>query len=100
MSENTATRIVVVSYPTGLCLRGAGSISQLAREFQSRIEIVKDGQRVNATDALQVVSLAAECGSQLVLEATGADAEEALNALEKLFADNFGLAADFPSTIG
>ena len=64
----------------------------LARGFQSRIEIVKDGQRVS-TDALEIVLLAAECGSQLVLEATGPDAEEALDALMKLFADNFGLTA-------
>ena len=54
-------------------------------------EIVKEGERANATNVLQVVSLAVECGSQLVLEAKGPDAEEALDALEKLFADNFGL---------
>jgi phosphocarrier protein HPr len=93
VSENTATRTVVVSHPTGLCLRGASAICQLARGFQSRIEIVKDGQRVSVTDALEIVLLAAECGSQLVLEATGPDAEEALDALMKLFADNFGLTA-------
>jgi phosphocarrier protein len=91
MSENTNTRTIVVSNPTGLCLRGASSIRQLALGFQARIEIVKDGQRVGATDVLQVVSLAAECGSQLLVEATGPDAREALNALEKLFANNFGL---------
>ena len=92
MSENTATRTVVISHPTGLCLRGVSAICQLARGFQSRITIVKDGQRVS-TDALEIVLLAAECGSQLVLEATGPDAEEALDALMKLFADNFGLTA-------
>ena len=90
MAENTNTRTIVVSHPTGLCLRGASSIRQLARGFQSRIEIVKDGQRVSATDVLQVASLAAECGSQLLVEATGPDAREALEALEDLFADHFG----------
>lgn len=91
MSENTVSRTFLMSHPTGLCLRGASSISKLARGFQSRIEIVKEGERANATNVLQVVSLAVECGSQLVLEAKGPDAEEALDALEKLFADNFGL---------
>jgi phosphotransferase system HPr (HPr) family protein len=89
---NTATRTVVVSHPTGLCLRGASSISQLARRFQSRIELIKDAQRINATDTLQIASLGAGYGSQLVLEATGPDAEEALDALVKLFATNFGLS--------
>jgi len=74
-----------------LCLRGATAICQLARGLKSRIEIAKDGQRVSATDVLQVVSLVADCGSQLVLEATGPDAEEGLDALVKLFANNFGL---------
>ena len=91
MSDSPVSRTVAVSHPTGLCLRGAGAICRLARRFQSRIEIVKDGNRVSASDALQVVSLGAECGSRLVLEATGPDAEEALDALVKLFAGSFGL---------
>jgi phosphotransferase system HPr (HPr) family protein len=89
---NTATRTVVISHPTGLCLRGASSISRLARDFQSKIELVKDGQRANARDILQIASLGAACGSQLVLEATGPDAEEAVDALVTLFAKNFGLS--------
>jgi phosphocarrier protein HPr len=92
MSESTATRTIVVSHLTGLCLRGANFIRQLALGSQSRIEFVKEGQRVSATDILHVVCLGAASGSQLVLEATGPDAEEALDALEKLFADNFGIA--------
>ena len=90
MSENTATRTVVVSLPEGLCLRPSYSVAQLARDFKSRIEIVKDGERAIATDVLQVISLGSPCGTQLVLEATGPDAEEALDALEKLFANDFG----------
>ena len=93
MSENTATRTVVVSHPNGLCMRGASSICQFAGVFQAKIELIKDGQRVSVEDALEIVLLVAECGSQLVIEATGPDAEEAVDALAKLFADNFGLTA-------
>jgi phosphocarrier protein len=56
------------------------------------VELVKDEQRVSATDVLQVVSLGAVFGSELVLEATGPDSEEVLDALVELFAANFGLA--------
>ncbi len=91
MSEKAVARTVVVSHPNGLCLRGASSICRLADGFQSNIELVKDGQRVSARDALEIVLLTAERGSQIVLEATGPDAEQALNALSRLFADNFGL---------
>jgi phosphocarrier protein HPr len=92
VSQKPATRTVVVSHPTGLCLRGASAIRQLAGRFHSAIQVVKEGRRVSVGDVLQVVSLGAEPGSQVVLEATGPDADEALDALVKLFADNFGLA--------
>ena len=91
MSGTTATRTVVVSHPNGLCMRGASAICQFADVFESKIELVKSGQRVSATDALEIVLLAAECGSQVVIEATGPDAEEAVEALAELFAENFGL---------
>jgi len=91
VSQQAVTRTVVVSHPNGLCLRGASSICRIADGFQSNIELVKDGQRASARDALEIVLLTAECGSQIMLEATGSDAKNALDALAQLFADNFGL---------
>lgn len=93
MKENTAARTVVVSHPTGLCLRGASAICKLAGIFEAEVALIKDGQQVSATDALEIGLLAAECGTQIELEATGPDAEEAVEALAALFAQNFGLAA-------
>lgn len=94
MQENTATRTVVVSHPTGLCLRGASAICKLAGFFEAKVVLVKDEQRVSATDALEIGLLAAECGTQIQLEATGPDAEEAVEALDALFAQNFGLPTE------
>jgi len=94
VSDNSAARTVVVSHPNGLCMRGASSICRLACRFQSEIKLVKEGQRVSTADPLEIVLLAAEHGSQLVVEAAGPDAEEALDALVKLFADHFGFAQD------
>ena len=92
MSGPVVTRNVVVSNPTGLCLRGASSIARVAKGFQAAIEIVKGEHRVHATDVLQVLSLTAIAGTQLVLEAAGPDAEAAINALAALFEANFDLA--------
>ncbi|MHB8902335.1 MAG: HPr family phosphocarrier protein [Thermoguttaceae bacterium] len=91
MSENSAVRTVVVSHPNGLCMRGASSICRLAGRFRSKIELVKERQRVSTADPLEIVLLAAEQGSELVVEATGPDAEEALDAMARLFADRFGV---------
>jgi phosphotransferase system HPr (HPr) family protein len=92
MSDPVAPRNVLVSHPTGLCLRGASAIARLAQGFEAKIEIVKGEQRVHATDVLQVLSLTAVVGTQLVLEAVGPDAEEALDALAALFEAKFNLA--------
>ncbi len=93
MPDNSAARTVVVSHPNGLCMRGASSVCRLARRFLSKIELVKDGQRVDTADPLEIVLLAAESGSQLEVVATGPDAEEAANALAQLFANQFGVMA-------
>ena len=88
--QTSATRIVIVRNPQGLHLRAAMAIGLTARPFESRIELVRGEQRVEATDWLQILSLAAEPGTQLVLEANGRDAAPALEALVRLFAENFG----------
>ena len=90
MSQVTATRTVVVTNYAGLHARAATLIAKLARRFDCRVELIKDRQRVEATDVLQILSLGAYSGVQIGLEANGPDAEQALNALVQLFNDKFG----------
>ena len=52
--------------------------------------IVKGNERVEATDVLQILSLGSGPGEQLSLEASGEEAEAALETLEKMFLDKFG----------
>ena len=90
MSQVTATRNVVVSNGAGLHARAATLIAKLVRQFDCRVELIKDRQRVEATDVLQMLSLGAHTGEQIALEANGPDAEQALDALTQLFNDKFG----------
>jgi phosphotransferase system HPr (HPr) family protein len=64
-------------------------VYKLAQQFPAKIEIVMDRQRASATDMLQLLSLGAAQGSELTLEATGPDADAALDALAQLFAAGF-----------
>ena len=64
-------------------------IAELVRRFDARVMMVKDRERVESTDVLQVLSLGAGPGCELLLEAVGGDAEEVLDALARLFSDNF-----------
>ena len=74
----------------GLHARAAAKLTHLASGFQCEIWISRAGRRVNAKSIMGVMMLAAGQGSSVLLEAEGADAEQALAALAKLIADKFG----------
>jgi phosphocarrier protein len=85
MANGTLTRTVVVNNPQGLHARPAEEFVKMASRYQARIEVIKDGQRVDGKSILNILTLAAVQGTRLCLEATGPDAAGALDALAKLF---------------
>jgi phosphotransferase system HPr (HPr) family protein len=89
MSQPTISREVVVGIQQGLHARPADLLAREARKWQSRIELVAKTQRVDGKSILDVLTLAAEAGTRLVVEATGPDAQEALEAIGGLFDRNF-----------
>jgi phosphotransferase system HPr (HPr) family protein len=89
MSDVKVSRTVVVNNPQGIHARPADLIVRLAKQFQANIEFVKDNYRVDGKSILNLMTLAAEQGTQLTIEADGPDAQAALDALAELFAANF-----------
>ncbi len=75
--------------PQGLHARPADQLAREARKWQSRIELLNDSQRVDGKSILELLTLAAEAGTRLVVEATGPDAREAVAAIGGLFDRNF-----------
>ncbi len=90
MSEVKATRSVTVGNPEGIHARCATLIAELVRRHTSDVTLIKAEQRVSGAEVLQILLLTAEQGDRLTLEAVGDDAEEVLDELLALFADNFG----------
>ena len=89
LSQETLSREVVVANSQGLHARPADMLAREARKWQSRIELVADAQRADGKSILEVLTLAAEAGTRLVVEATGPDAREALEAIGVLFERKF-----------
>jgi phosphocarrier protein HPr len=85
----TAHRRVEIVNAYGLHMRPAGKFVGLANSFRSEIRVVHGGIRVNGKSVLDMTTLAAECGTMLDLEASGPDAEEAVDALAALVAAGF-----------
>lgn len=86
----TAEYKVVIKNKMGLHARPSTQIATTASRFQADIRIVKDGQEVDAKSVLELLMLAAECGSELVITAEGDDAREAAAAIAKLVDSRFG----------
>ena len=91
MWQKAVTRTVLVSNPTGLHARPSVAIASTVKKFQAKVEIRRGNQVVNAGDVLQLLTLGAPQGTELVLMAKGPDAEQVLDAIEGLFADGFGM---------
>lgn len=89
MSQEVVSREVVVGMPQGLHARPADQLAREARKWQSRIELLNDSQRVDGKSILELLTLAAEAGTRLVVEASGPDAREAVEAIGSLFDRNF-----------
>ncbi len=73
----------------GLHARPAAKLVQLASKFKSDIKILKDGLEVNGKSIMGVMMLAAEPGSEILLEVEGKDEKEALKALLNLIRNGF-----------
>ena len=90
MSE-PATRKVVVISRHGLHVRPCLAIVNTVNRHQANVTVQKGSQMVDATNMLGLISLGASQGTELVLSATGPQAENALDALVGLFSSQFGV---------
>jgi phosphocarrier protein len=84
-----ARRQVKIVNTYGLHMRPSNKFVKLASEFQSDVTVYHDGRKANGKSMLEMTMLAAECGSTIEIEASGPDAEQALNALAALVAAGF-----------
>ncbi len=85
-----AERSVKIVNKNGLHARPAAEIVKTASKFTSDIIIVRDELEVNGKSIMGVMMLAAECGSEVTLRATGPDESDAVEAIATLISSKFG----------
>jgi len=91
MFDKTATRQVLVQRPAGLHARPSLAVAETVRRFRSQVSIRSGQEQADAGSVLQLLSLGAGQGRKLELTAKGPDAEQVLDELVRLFANDFGL---------
>ena len=82
-------KILTIVNKRGLHARAAAKFVKLAGSFDSEITLAKDGTEVSGLSIMGLMMLAAATGDQVVLSATGADADVALQTLGDLVRGRF-----------
>lgn len=82
--------IVIIPNKLGLHARAAAIFSKQASEFSSRIEVINNRMRVNGKSIMELLTIAAVKGCNIVIRADGDDEEKAVEALVSLVNDGFG----------
>ncbi len=68
----------------GLHMRPAMQFIDIASRFDSEVTVSNDETSVDGKSIMQMSMLAATCGTKLKIEAQGADAQQAVEALREL----------------
>lgn len=82
-------RVVRICNPRGLHARAAAKFVKCAALFPAEVTVTRDGSTVPGQSIMGLMMLAAACGSEIEIEAKGAQAQEALAALCALVEGGF-----------
>jgi phosphocarrier protein len=83
-------RNVLIRNKRGLHARASAKFVQLAESFDAEITVTKGEQSVGGTSIMGLMMLAAAPGCEITVDATGPQADDALNAVCALVDDGFG----------
>ncbi len=74
----------------GLHARAAGKIVALVDQFNSRIFLKKNGQEVDGSNILSILTLSCPKGTEIQVRIEGEDSVDFMEKLSELFEQRFG----------
>ena len=89
MATTVAARELSITNQRGLHARASAKFVKCAEAFDTEITVTRDGMSVPATSIMGLMMLGAAIGTSIMVEAKGAQAEEALEALSLLVESKF-----------
>jgi phosphocarrier protein HPr len=90
VAADALERRVKIVNTKGLHARASAKFVQCTAKFDAAVTVVKDGQSVSGTSIMGLMMLGAGPGSDILIRASGDQAHEALDALERLIVTKFG----------
>jgi len=82
-------KTLLIQNKHGLHARPAAHLVKIAGKFSSDVKLFKDGLEINAKSIMGVMMLAAEPGSEVLIQINGEDETDALAAIQELFNKKF-----------
>jgi phosphocarrier protein len=82
-------REIEIRNTKGLHARAAAKFCKTAEQFNAEVTVSRNGTEVAGTSIMGLMMLAAACGSTIGLQASGPEAEKALDALTQLISNKF-----------
>ena len=73
----------------GLHARTAAKIVEAVGQYRSQLMLMKDGQEVDGSNILSIITLACPKGSEIRARIVGEDARKLMEKLSTLFENNF-----------
>ena len=87
--NKAVTRKLTISNRLGLHARAAAKFVRTAERFEAEIKVTREGLTVSGTSIMGLMALAAMPGSEIRLEARGAEARQAVEAIIRLVEAKF-----------
>ena len=83
-------RNIQIQNKLGLHARAAGKIVELANQFSSHLFLKKDGNEVDGSSILSILTLSCPKGTEIEVRIVGEDSEAFMEKLSDLFEQKFG----------
>jgi phosphocarrier protein len=88
-SNQTIARELTIINKRGLHARASAKFVKCAETFKAKVQVTRDGQMVGGTSIMGLMMLAAGPGSTILVEASGPEAQQAVDALTHLVESRF-----------
>ncbi len=85
----TLSKELAIINQRGLHARASAKFVKCAEGFDANVNVSREGQTVPGTSIMGLMMLAASIGTSITVEASGPQAEAAMQALENLVATRF-----------
>ena len=84
------SKTVKIVNAQGLHMRPAGMFAKEMTKFESDIFLDVKGKKINAKSVMHIIAACIKCGTELTVECSGSDEQEALNQAVSLIESGLG----------